>query len=171
MVTYSFCFALLGSDALIICRCWNFLALLLLSIGHVSYTKTGFDISVVQQSLNPFDNPTYAPYTFSGGWNHVDFLAVEHNNLLILYYNFTKGRVIKTDDIVPVTNANVHSFHQQQQMQDYYQPTNSSLLASYTVVSRRDHVPCVYWHQRVRCHAVASMYKTRIYPKVVILRR
>ena len=171
MVTYSFCCALLWSDALVICRCWSFLALLLLSIGHVSYTETGFDISVVQQSLNPFDNPAYAPYTFSGGWNHVDFLAVEHKYLLISYYSFTKGRVITTDNNVPVTNANVHSLQQQQQMPDYYQPTYSRLLASYIVVSGRSHVPCVYWHQRVRCHIVASMYKTRIYPKVAILRR
>ena len=67
MVTCSLCFALVGSDALIICRCWNFLALLLLSIGHISYTETGFDISVVQQSLNSFDDPAYAPYAFSDG--------------------------------------------------------------------------------------------------------
>ena len=60
-----------------------------------------------------FDDPACASYTLTGGGNHVDFLIVRHNNSLFLFYNSTRGRVINTDDIVIVTNVNVHPFQQQ----------------------------------------------------------
>ena len=151
---------LLGSDALIVCHCWKSLALLPISIGQ------GFDISEVQRSPDLFDNPAYASYTFSGGRNYVDFLTVEHKNSLFLSYNSTTGGAITTDNIVTVTNANVHFF--QQQVQQYYHPTSQYLLARYSMVSRRSHVPYIYRHQRVRCHTVASMYRALTCLMVVI---
>ena len=67
-------------------------------------------------------NPVYPSHTFSGGPNYIDFLTFEHNNSLVLSYNFAMGGATISDGIV-ATEPYIHTL--QQQVEQYYQPKYS----------------------------------------------
>ncbi|MCJ1458624.1 hypothetical protein MMC28_008998 [Mycoblastus sanguinarius] len=96
----------------------------LFSFGD-SYTDTGFRITGAQPSPDDsLGNPAYGSYVpFTGGPNYIDFLTTEHNNSLVLSYNFAFGGATITDSIVPTSDPTINTF--QQQVENYYQPKYS----------------------------------------------